>query len=240
MNKIKVALFDMAGTTVDDMVKREGYESALPLVIAAYDTAFRTAGIEMSFDELNTCRGKNKIGVFRDKVGQYRQDLPQEERMNLAQSLHDERFVPALLKNVPYTREIDGTSDAFRYLQSHGVYVATGSGFPQVVTDAINERMGWRGNGLVNLGICGETVGGDRPEPHMINATLVAAGYLPQGTDLSKRVPGFDYSILLKVGDTEVDVEEGVNVGATTIAVSSGTHSKERLMKKALWQFLQV
>ncbi len=230
--KIKIALFDMAGTTVDDTVARKELGVGVPLVIAAYYVAFKTAMIDIPFNELNSCRGKSKIGVFKEKVGKYRRDLSLLERESLAQKLHDEQFIPALLENVPYIREIEGTSDAFRYLKSMGVYIATGSGFPQVITEAINKKLGWKERNLVDLLICSETVGGDRPEPHMINATLVAAGYLPQGIDLSKKIEGFDYSILLKIGDTEVDIEEGLNVGAITIGVYSGTHTKERLEKK--------
>ena len=35
--------------------------------------------------------------------------------------------------------------------------MATGSGFPEVVADAINETLGWRGSGLVDYGTCGES-----------------------------------------------------------------------------------
>ena len=65
----------------------------------------------------------------------------------------------------------------------------------------------------------------------MINEVLVAANLLPKRTVLSRRVKGFDYSIVLKVGDTVKDVQEGLGVGATTIAVSSGTQSIEKLVK---------
>lgn len=41
--RIKVALFDMAGTTVDDMIQKPGLEDRLPLVISAYQDAFRNA-----------------------------------------------------------------------------------------------------------------------------------------------------------------------------------------------------
>jgi len=227
--RIQVALFDMAGTTVDDIVKIPGVDEKLPLIISAYEGAFKKGRIEMSFDELNDCRGKNKIDVFREKVATYRTDLSPDDQRELAQSLHDNEFVPALLEKVPHLREMLGTTEVFRVLKDRVVYVATGSGFPQVVTDAINDKLGWREAGLVDFGTCGSAVGGGRPKPNMINATLVAAGKLPQGTDLSQRVDGFDYSILVKVGDTVADVKEGLGVGATTIAVASGTQSREKL-----------
>ena len=227
---IKVALFDMAATTVDDMVEKPGLEGKLPLVISAYGDAFKKGKVEMTFDELNDCRGRDKIEVFREKVVKYRTDLSPEEQEKLAQSLHDNEFVPALLSNVQYLKEIPGTSKTFEYLKKQGIYIATGSGFPQIVTDAINQQLGWKEKGLVDFGTCGESVGGGRPKPNMINATLVAAGYFPNGIDLSKKQEGFDYTTVLKVGDTEEDVREGRSVGATIIAVLSGTQSIEKLV----------
>ena len=225
--RVRVAFFDMAGTTVDDLIRKEGFSSPVPLVLGAYDSAFKVGGVELPFDELNACRGRSKLEVFKEKVGKYRTDLPEEERDALAKRLHDDEFVPALLANVQYLREMPGTSDLFAYLREQNVYVATGSGFPQVVTDAINAHLGWQRAGLVQLGVCGE-----RPKPNMINAALVAADLLPPGTDLSKKVDDVDYSVVLKVGDTFEDVREGNGVGATVVAVSSGTQSVETLVKE--------
>jgi len=64
MTNIKVALFDMAATTVDDMVQKPGSDTELPLVIAAYEDAFEQGAIVMPYDELNDCRGRDKIEVF--------------------------------------------------------------------------------------------------------------------------------------------------------------------------------
>ncbi len=252
--KIKVAYFDMAGTTVDDTVEKPGYEGKLPLIISAYNDAFKKGDIEMPFDELNDCRGRDKIEVFREKVYMHRRDLTSQtdkefqkhllclkngrfnpkwlssKQKKLAQYLHDKEFVPALLSNIHFIREMPGTTETFEYLKDRGVFIATGSGFPPEVTDAINEKLGWGKKGLVDYATCGAKAGGGRPKPNMINDILVAAGLLPSGIDLSTKQQGFNYSTLLKVGDTVKDIEEGRNVGAVTIAVSSGTQSAEKLV----------
>lgn len=252
--RIKVAYFDMAGTTVDDMLEKPGLKEKLPLIISAYKDAFKKGNIEISYDELNDCRGRDKIEVFQEKVYVYRRDLTSEpetelqehlieisndkfsskwlsdEQENLAQYLHDRGFVPALLANIPYIKEMPKTTETFEYLKNRGVYIATGSGFPPEVTDAICEKLGWRKKGLVDYATCGMRAGGGRPAPNMINDILVAAGLLPKDIDVSIKQIGFDYSIVLKVGDTVKDIEEGLGVGATTIAVSSGTQSIEKLV----------
>lgn len=91
--------------------------------------------------------------------------------------------------------------------------------------------MGWKEKGLVDYGTCGAAAGGGRPKPNMINATLVASGHLQKGIDLSKKQEGFNYDTLLKVGDTLEDIHEGQGVGATTIAVVSGTQTLDMLLK---------
>lgn len=228
--RIEVALFDMAATTVDDEIEKPGLTGKLPLVISAYRDAFRKGGIEMPFDELNNCRGRDKKEVFREKVAKYRTDLTPDQQKVLALHLHDDEFVPALLENVPYVKEMPGTTETFRYLKGHDVFVATGSGFPQVVTDAINNRLGWKRDELVDYGTCGEAVGGGRPKPNMINATLRAAGKISEDADLSTVHGSFNYKCVLKVGDTVEDIKEGKGVGAVTVAVCSGTQAEDKLL----------
>jgi phosphoglycolate phosphatase-like HAD superfamily hydrolase len=227
---LKVALFDMAATTVDDMVQKPGSSERMPLVLAAYESAFLQGGVEMPYDELNMCRGRNKLEVFNEKVAKYRANLSTDEQKRLAQSLHDDHFVPSLLENVPYIGEIKGTTEAFKYLHDRGVFVASGTGFPKVVADAINEQLGWVSAGVVDYATCKAVAGAGRPEPNMINDTLIRAGLLPEDTNKSSVVSGFDYGTVLKVGDTVKDVEEGQSVNATNIAVSSGTQPIEKLV----------
>lgn len=226
--KFEVALFDMAGTTVDDVICRPDLREPLPLVVSAYIDAFETGAIEIPLDELNESRGRDKREVFRGKVIKYRPDLTREDQSALTDRLHDE-FVKSLLDNLQYIREIAGTSRVFEYLKARGIFVATGSGFPHAVTKAVNEKLGWMGTGLVDFATCGESAGGGRPKPNMINDVLVAAGYLPRGINLSVPVEGFDYSIVLKVGDTVKDMEEALSVGAYGVAVLTGTQTREEL-----------
>ena len=226
--KLEVALFDMTGTTVNDVIRRPDLEEPLPLVISAYQDAFKAGGIEMPFDELNDCRGRDKREVFEEKVKKYRTNLAGEDQLALADRLHDS-FVTSLLRDLEYVHEMPGTSEVFKYLKGRGIFVAIGSGFPYVVAKAINEKLAWKEMGLVDFVTCGESVGGGRPRPNMINHVLVSAGYLPKGIDLSKPVGEFDYSIVLKVGDTVKDMEEALNVGARALAVLTGTQGREKL-----------
>lgn len=227
-SKLKVVLFDMTGTTVRDTVYKPDSRELVKLPVFAYQQAFEAGGIKMRFSELNECRGRDKKEVLEEKIRKYRQDLSQEEQLALAQRLHDV-FITSILENLDSVGEMPGASEVFRYLKSHRIFVAVGSGFPQVVSEAISDILGWRRKGLVDYVTSGESAGAGRPKPNMINDVLVAASYLPRGIDLSKPVERFDYSILLKVGDTVSDMEEALNVGAHAVAVLTGTQSRGKL-----------
>jgi phosphoglycolate phosphatase-like HAD superfamily hydrolase len=65
----------------------------------------------------------------------------------------------------------------------------------------------------------------------MINRALQAAHLLPAHSPVDRVLPDVDYRRVLKVGDTVQDVAEGLQVGAITIAVASGTQTAEVLAR---------
>ena len=214
---ITLALFDMAATTVDDTV------DGRPLVLQSYAEILDAAHVQVPWDILNTQRGKDKLEVFRTLLashGGLQRDMLEQTSRRLVDQL-----TARLLLNVERLREMPGASAAFRFLKDRGVFVALGSGFPLAVTEAIAGHLGWKASGLVDYVTCGEAAGAGRPRPHMLHRALQAAGLLSPESPVDRVLPDFDYSQVLKVGDTVQDVAEGRNVGALTIAVSSGTQS---------------
>src|SRR5262249_18809947 len=136
-------------------------------------------------------------------------------------------FTAQLLRNVARLREMPGATAAFRFLNRQDVFIALGSGFPLAVTQAIACVLARPAPGLVTGGlgayVAGWQGGGGRlPTPHMLPCLMQAAGLLRLGSPVDRVLPDFDYSQVLKVGDTVQDVAEGCNVGALTIAVASG------------------
>jgi phosphonoacetaldehyde hydrolase len=217
MTRLALALLDMAATTVDDTI------DGRPLVLQSFADCFAAVHVEIPWDVLNAQRGRDKLSVFRTLLANHSalEDAALEE---MAQTLLG-RFTAQLLHNVTRLRAMPGAAAALKFLKQHGMFVALGSGFPFDVTQAITRHLGWRSAGLVDYVTCGEAVGAGRPEPHMLNSALCAAGLLASDTPRDRPVPGFDYRCVLKVGDTVQDVAEGRNVGALTIAVASGTQS---------------
>ena len=218
---IALALFDMAATTVDDTI------DGRPLVLQSFADVLDSEHVRVPFEVLNAQRGKDKLEVLRTLLASHG-GLQGETLEQTAKNLL-EFFTARLLRNVERLTEMPGATTAFQFLKQQGAFVALGSGFPIDVTQAIARHLGWMASGLVDYATCGEAAGAGRPHPHMLHRALQAAGLLRSDTPVDRVLPGFDYSRILKVGDTVQDVAEGRNVGALTIAVSSGTQTAETL-----------
>lgn len=153
MRKLQLIVFDMAGTTVNDVI------GGIPLVLKSYDDAFRKHGIIIPMNILNDQRGRDKKTVIKEFGGSKADEIYAF-------------FVDALLQNVIKVSEIEGTSEVFSLLHELGVYVAVGSGFPYAVSKAIINHLRWEKNGLIVFWTCSEVVGLSRPDPAMIYAMM--------------------------------------------------------------------
>jgi len=150
---LKLVIFDMAGTTVDDEI------NGTPLVLKSYDDAFRKHGIEVPMDVLNEQRGKDKRTVIEKFGGEKADDIYSF-------------FTGVLLENISNVREIVGASETFSFLKKHGVSVALNTGFPKEVAKGIIDHLSWQQSGLIDSWICSEMVGKSRPNPAMIQSLM--------------------------------------------------------------------
>ena len=197
--KLKLVVFDMAGTTVDDVV------DGVPLVLKSYDDAFRKYGVTVPMEMLNEQRGRDKGTVIRELGGERAEEIYAY-------------FNGVLLDNAGCVGEIRGTSEVFRFLRDRGVRVALNTGFPREVAEGILGHLGWEREGLIDAWTCSEDVGKSRPDPAMIQALMGRFGVEDPGN-------------VMKVDDTVKGIEEGLNAGAVTIGVLTGTQTRERLLK---------
>lgn len=202
---IRLAVFDLAGTTVTDD----------DFVATAFIDAFRADGLEVISAEVNPWMGVRKTQaiaqVLMEKCGDAQTDR--------IERIHD-AFVASMVAFYLHSDEVapmDGAEDLFRRLQARGIRVAVNSGFPRVIIDAILHRFDWVGEGLVNDSIASDEVPAGRPFPHMIR-TLMDRG----GVVLSAHV--------MKVGDTTVDIEEGRQAECgLVVAVTTGAGQRDEL-----------
>jgi len=201
----QLVLFDMAGTTVDDLIDGE------PLVVAAFRAAFLAHdGSSITFEQANAVRGYEKKEALRRLLcGCRAVESVEDSEVDALFSI----FKVELDKLTGgMNTEIQGTSEVFRELMNRGIKVCVGSGFPQPVVDAIVANMGWEVDGVFSS----DALGAGRPDPIMVTAAMERCGVTNPRQ-------------VVKIGDTAVDIEEGRNGGVFTVAVLTGTQGREKL-----------
>ena len=209
---IQLAMFDMAGTTVNDKI------GGCPLMVISMMRAFTKHGIELSPDVINKHRGKQKSEAIQTLLREVAELSPAEVE-RVGDGVYRE-FLRELESNLSRISEIDGTTELFRHLKSKDIHIGVGSGFPTQVVQAIVSQLGWLEKGLLDYVGSAEQVGVGRPNPRMIHDAMQQLGI----TDGRK---------VVKIGDTVVDVQEGKNAGAWTVAVLTGSQTEAQLMAVA-------
>ena len=209
---IQLAMFDMAGTTVNDKV--DGH----PLMVISMMRAFAKHGIELAPDAINKHRGKQKSEAIQTLLKEVA-ELSPDDAEHVGDGVYRD-FLHELKSNLSSISEIDGATELFRHLKSKDIYVGVGSGFPMQVVQGLVAQLGWLDEGLLDYVGSAEQVGVGRPNPKMI-------------LDAMERLNITDGSKVLKIGDTVVDVQEGKNAGAWTVAVLTGSQTEAQLMAAA-------
>ena len=205
---IQLAMFDMAGTTVNDKV--DGH----PLMVISMMRAFAKHGIELAPDAINKHRGKQKSEAIQTLLNEVTELSPADAEC-VGDSVYRD-FLHELESNLASISEIDGTTELFRHLKSKDIYVGVGSGFPMQVVQAIISQLGWLDKGLLDYVGSADQIGVGRPNPKMIH-------------DAMQQFSITDGLAVVKIGDTVVDIQEGKNAGALTVAVLTGSQTEPQL-----------
>ena len=203
--RLRLVMFDMAGTTVDDVI------DGLPLMVRSMVNAFQRHGFGLAPEKVHRHRGREKREAIAALLNETSADAP----ASTVEKVYSD-FVTELERSVARVQEIDGTTAVFKALKSHSLYVGVGSGFPTSIVDGIVSQLRWQTQGLVDYVGTAERVGAGRPDPKMIYDAMQQLGI-----DDPRQV--------MKVGDTVVDVEEGKNAGAWTVAVLTGSQTEMHL-----------
>lgn len=202
---IKLAVFDIAGTTLAD-------DHA---VSDAFRSAFESHGYAINVEDVKPLMGYKKplaIRMVLEKLGI-------DWEVDQIESIHDE-FVSEMMDYYEYSplvRPMKEAEDIFLELKERGIKVALNTGFSKEIADVIVNRLQWKDKGLVDDYIASDEVEEGRPQPFMIQALMQRNGI-------------GDPAEVVKVGDTEVDINEGRNAGCSlVIAVTTGAFTREQL-----------
>ncbi|MGK9234113.1 phosphonoacetaldehyde hydrolase [Inquilinus limosus] len=200
---IRAAIFDWAGTTVD-------FGCQAP--IASLIEAFAAAGVEVPLAAARLPMGMAKRDHIRALL-----EMPEvaeawmraQGRLPAPADVDDlyERFLPLQVAAAArHAVLIPGTVETMAALQARGIRIGTTTGFPRPVMQVVIPKAVRQGYAPEVIVCAGETRSG-RPGPAMALKALIELDVHP-------------VQAAVKVGDTVVDVAEGLNAGMWTIALA--------------------
>jgi len=204
MNRIKMVVFDMAGTTVDE--DNVVYKTLHQAVVAA--------GADVTLDDvLLHAAGKEKLQAIKDvflSVGLINSDLTQSTY---------ESFVVALEQSY-HTQSITPQLEAewvFEQLRKQQIKVVLNTGYNSTIANIIVEKLNWKIGTTIDGLITANDVLKSRPFPDMIFLAM-------QQMNITNAAE------VVKVGDSIIDIEEGKNADCgITIGITTGAHSYSQL-----------
>jgi phosphonatase-like hydrolase len=207
---IQLVVFDIAGTTVADKGN----------INEVFRQAFASVGLNtVNEKDVDAVMGYRKKEAIKIIVSKYKPGFENDEEF--IESIHGEfsdRMISFYetdeeLKPLPFAEK------AFRELKSHNVKVALNTGFTRAITTPILKRLAWDHADFIDEVICSDEVEEGRPQPFMMQT-------------LMQKLKVTDADDVAKVGDTKVDILEGINAGCgLVIAITTGAYKKEELLK---------
>lgn len=202
---IKMVVFDMAGTTVDED----------NVVYKTLQKVINNAGYHFTLDEvLQHGAGKEKHKAITDILAQNGGSANEAFTQQLYAA-----FVPALaaaydsfqLKPQP------GAEDVFKSLREKNILVVLNTGYNGATANSILQKLGWQAGNQVDALITASDVEANRPSPDMILLAMKKFGII-------------DPAEVAKVGDSAIDIEEGKNAGCIlNVGITTGAHTVEQL-----------
>ncbi|MEO1021995.1 MAG: HAD-IA family hydrolase [Bacteroidota bacterium] len=204
---IKLVVFDLAGTTVDDSEDS---------VNVCFREALQEHEIDAPRDLVNSVMGIKKIHAIQQILKTVAPERATEETITAVHDLFLQK-INNHYNTSDQVKEIDGVTDVFQTLKNEGIKVAFNTGFSRSTADIIANRLGWYEHNLIDSSACSDEVEKGRPYPYMIERIM-------------EQLELENTSEVAKIGDTPSDLEEGKNANCgITIGVLYGTHDREEL-----------
>lgn len=209
---IKLVVFDMAGTTVED---EQNVAYALQQALSDYD-------FKVSLNDINVVMGYAKPMAIRILLGQHLKEDPAITDQHLIDHVH-KRFVSIMkgfYQHSTNTKAKAGAGQVFAELRKRGVKVALDTGFSREIADAIFEKLNWVEGRDFDISVTSDEVKNGRPYPDMIFKAMDLLG-----------IHAIDE--VAKVGDTHSDLQEGNAAGCKyVIGITTGAYTATELAKE--------
>jgi phosphonatase-like hydrolase len=207
---IKLVVFDMAGTTVED---NNNVHQALIKGFEKYNYA-------ITVEDANRVMGIPKPVAIRTLL---QEKFEVKENIGELTSQIHSAFLQEMInfyKTDPGVKAKVNAEQTFKALKEKGVYVCLDTGFSRDIADTILERLDWKGKNFIDLTVTSDEVNNGRPYPDMILKAMKDLNVLHAGE-------------VAKVGDTASDLQEGTAAGCQyVIGITTGAFSREELEKE--------
>jgi phosphonoacetaldehyde hydrolase len=200
--EIKFVVFDWAGTTID-------FGCQAP--VGAFVVAFAKRGVDVSLAEAREPMGLHKkehiramlespnVGArWQTTFGRNWDDTDIEELYRDVTALQVEAVVR-------YGQIIPGVRECVAELRARGIKIAGTTGYFQTAANIVLETARQQGY-TPDFSICADEVTAGRPAPWMIYRCMEALRIFPP-------------SVVVKVGDTPIDIADGRNAGCWSVGV---------------------
>ncbi|WP_442845128.1 phosphonatase-like hydrolase [Leeuwenhoekiella sp. H156] len=206
MNTIKLAVFDMAGTTVNEH----------NIVYKTVQKVINDLGYKVSLDQvLKYGAGKEKHQAIIDVL----QNCTRSKAIKQEAQTAFAAFKPAL-ESAYDTQEIGtfkGILPFFKKLKTHDIKVVLNTGYDAKTATKILTKLDWKTGREIDLMVTADDVENGRPNPDMIYKAM-------------REFNITNAKAVLKAGDSEIDIIEGKNAGCRlTIGVLSGAQNRQQL-----------
>ena len=204
---IKLVVFDMAGTTVKD----KNY------VGLAFQQAMKAHGYEVNIEVINPMMGYEKP-IAIEMILQKEESDQTKITPALIADIHAD-FVAFMIDFYQTSTDVvplPNVENTFVQLKRMGIKIGLDTGFSRDIADIIISRLKWEDT--VDYMVASDEVPNGRPYPDMIKKIMAELNIT-------------DPMEVAKVGDTEVDVNEGLNSGCKyTIGITTGAFTHAELL----------
>ncbi|WP_276168773.1 phosphonatase-like hydrolase [Zobellia alginiliquefaciens] len=204
MHNIVLAVFDMAGTVVNED----------NVVYKTVQKAINKRGYDVTLDfVLEHGAGKEKhqaikdILIASDKIS----SEPSEPIFEDFKTMLDDAYSNLAVSS------FEGVEKTLADLKSKHIKIALNTGYNRAIAELLLQKMNWSLGNQYDTLVTADDVTEGRPHPEMISKAMENLGV----TDAEK---------VLKAGDSIIDIEEGKNANCgVTVGVTTGAHTAEQL-----------
>lgn len=202
---IKLVVFDMAGTTVD-----EGN-----VVYKTVREAINVAGYEFTQEQVHEYgAGKEKSQAIRDVLALDGGDHSEEEVQTI---FGDFKSRLKTAYDSLEVKEQSGAGRVFEQLRTDGVKVALNTGYDRATAEGLVAKIGWVEGKDFDVLVTASDVKNGRPAPDMIHLAM-------------EKVQVTDASQVMKVGDSQIDIEEGQSANCgMVLGITTGAQTERQL-----------